>query len=112
MTHEQLISELTAAPGNERIVWAVLFEDVYETAQGDGYYAYFATAFFTPEDAVRFAANPSDYRFHIRRVRLSLYAGSLQCRPLDLQPFETIDADALIAALSHDSTPRLPKTQY
>ena len=112
MTREELTSDLAAAPANERIVWAALFEDVYETAQGDGYYAYLADAFFTREEAERFADISSDYRFHIRRVRLSLDAGSLRCLPLDLRPFETIDADGLIAALSHDSTPRLPKTQY
>ena len=112
MTRGELTSELTAAPGNELIVWAALYEDVYETVYGDGYYAYLADAFFTREEVERFADTPSDYRFHIRRVRLALDAGRIHCLSIDLRPSETIDEDAVIDVLSHDPTPRGPKTQY
>ena len=112
VTQDELIYELYSAPGNERTVWAVLYEDVYETVFGDGYYAYFADAFFTREEAERFAATPSAYRFHIRQIQLSLSEGRIYSLPLNLNRSETIDLDALVAALSYDPTPRKPKTQY
>jgi len=112
LTQEELVSELQAAPGKERIAWAVLFEDPYETVHGDGYYAYFADAFFTREEAERFAATPSAYRFHIRPVQLSLRDGRLHTLCPELRQFEAIDTDGLISALSRDPSPRKPRIQY
>lgn len=90
----------------------MLYEDVYETALGDGYYAYLADAFFSREEAERFAATPSAYRFHVRLVQLSLLDGRIYMLRLELNGSETMDVDRLVAALSHDPTPRKPKSQY
>lgn len=112
MTRQDLFAELSATPNGELTVWAVLFEDVYETVYGDGYYAYLADAFFTREEAEQFAATSSAYRFHIRQVKLTHVNGQIHAETKDPQPFETIDPAALIASLTHDPTRRKPKSQY
>jgi hypothetical protein len=110
MTDGELISEIRAAPGGELSVWAVLYEDVYETTLGDGYYAYLADAFFTREESERFAAHSSAYRFHVRPVRLT-FDGALRMEA-DLNRSERVGIDELTAALTRDTAPRIPKSQY
>lgn len=39
------------APEKILVTYVILREDTYETQFGDGYYAYFEDAFFTPEEA-------------------------------------------------------------
>jgi hypothetical protein len=112
VTLDELFSELNSAPDNKLLVWAVLFEDVYETVHGDGYFAYLADVFFTHEEAEEFAATPSSYRFHIRQIQLSVLRDQLYAVRSSLNRFEDVDLDQLVAMLSHDKTLRKPKQQY
>jgi hypothetical protein len=63
--------------GGRRTVWGVLREDTYETAFGDGYYAYLEAAFDTQEEAVSFAADNQKRSiiWHIREYELRLIDG-------------------------------------
>ena len=75
--------------GGRRTVWGVLREDSYETAFGDGYYAYLEAAFDTREAAAEFIAdNPEpQYNWHIREYELRLIGGE----PVVIAPSKPIE---------------------
>jgi hypothetical protein len=112
LTGDELTALLRTTPGGRITVWAVLYEDIYETSQGDGYYAYLADAFFRREDAELFAVDSSSYRFHVRRVDLSLHDDKIIFTPIDLKPSESVSSSELIAALSVEPARRTPRAQY
>ena len=111
MTRQELIAELLAAPEHRLEVWAVLYEDRYESYHGDGYYAYFESAYFHREEAERFAAHPGFYHLHLRKVVITCTGEDLDILP-ELQAHETILTGDLIASLSRTPSTRLPKSQY
>jgi hypothetical protein len=75
-THLALRLDLEQRHGR-RTVWGVLREDSYETAFGDGYYAYLEAAFDTQEGAVAFATDNQErsVNWHIREYELRLVNG-------------------------------------
>jgi hypothetical protein len=60
-----------------RTLWGVLREDSYETAFGDGYYAFLKAAFDNRDDAVFFIVNNHrcSINWHIRQYELQLIEG-------------------------------------
>jgi len=72
-----------------RTLWGVLREDTYETAFGDGYYAYLEAAFDTREEADLFIVdNPERLiNWHLRRYELRLIDGE----PVVIAPSDPIE---------------------
>jgi hypothetical protein len=77
-------------------IWAVLHEDVYETAFGDGFYLHLCGIALNDEDAHRLVALdqplPQFSRWHVRPYRLRLDGGAPAFdQPLEKQEEFTID---------------------
>jgi hypothetical protein len=84
------LTRLIAKVGNHvLVVWAVLFEDTYETRLGDGYYAYVAGAYPSEQAANEAISGLSDakgeyahwYRWHVRSYALKRFGKTLRISP-------------------------------
>jgi len=87
--------------GGTLTVWAVLYEDVYESRYGDGFYLHLHGLALNGEDAQRLAALPEQTElvsWHVRRYALGLVDGQPSLLG-DWEPEEEFTINQIVAVL-------------
>ena len=93
-------------------VYVVLKEDDYETAQGDGYFAYYVATFRTRAEAERNATEQrrspqrSGYSYHVRAATLTHQVGRGWTITAELRDNERIDTNGDGEATDYDAVAR------
>ncbi|AGA34816.1 hypothetical protein TVNIR_3179 [Thioalkalivibrio nitratireducens DSM 14787] len=97
-----LAEQIRTGPATGLPVFAVLHEDTYESALGDGKFAYLHAVFLDPADAEKECARLSEAQWsrgHLRRMSVALERGQLLVPDHEREWFDRVTVEGVVGQL-------------